>query len=252
MADMKKIPWKRLTVEGGAIVVSILFAFAIDAWWDDLQDRKTEQSAVQRLTIEFEENLRQLEAKREKHAKSLRATEALLAMTGPDQNSVSDISVIGPLLVQCLTNATFDPRLGTLNSLVSSGDLVLIEDIELQSILTEWPSAAQNLLEWQRIERENTEQFLLPFTLDYVAYPDVMLELGQADFDYLDDSYAASRFESNFPALFSTLRFEGMLNNRRVNLKHLVFKARTLEKSTIAILERLSGHVPGAASPDDR
>lgn len=241
MAEIKQIPWKRLIVEGGAIVISILLAFAIDAWWDDQQDRRTERYAVQRLTIEFEENLRQLEAKRKKHAKSLRATEALLAMTGPDQSGIADISVIGPLLVQCLTNATFDPRLGTLNSLVSSGDLVLIQDIELQSMLTEWPSAAQNLLEWQRIERENTEQYLLPFTLDFVAWPDVMVEIGAADFDYMDDSYVASRFESDFPRLFSTLRFEGMLNNRRVNLKGLIFKATALERSTTAILERLAG-----------
>jgi len=245
-----KILSRQFVAEGVLIVASILVAFSIDAWWDNLQDRKTERSAVQRLTIEFEENLRQLEAKREKHAMSLRATEALLAMVGPDQSNVPVISTIGPLLVQCLTNATFDPRLGTLNSLVSSGELVLVEDIELQSLLTEWPSAAQNLLEWQRIERENTEQFLLPFTLDYVAYPDVMLELALTDFDYLDDSYVESRFDSDFAALFSTLRFEGMLNNRRVNLKHLIYKAETLEKSTAAILERLADHA-AAVAPDN-
>jgi len=31
MAETERIPWKRLTVEGAAIIVSILLAFAIDA-----------------------------------------------------------------------------------------------------------------------------------------------------------------------------------------------------------------------------
>ncbi len=31
------IEWKRLITEGGVIVVSILLAFAIDAWWHERQ-----------------------------------------------------------------------------------------------------------------------------------------------------------------------------------------------------------------------
>ena len=39
MSDMREIPWKRLLVEGAAIVASILLAFAIDAWWQDHSDQ---------------------------------------------------------------------------------------------------------------------------------------------------------------------------------------------------------------------
>ena len=38
MTETKTIPWKRLTVEAAAIVVSILLAFGIDAWWDARND----------------------------------------------------------------------------------------------------------------------------------------------------------------------------------------------------------------------
>jgi hypothetical protein len=107
-------------------------------------------------------------------------------------------------------------------------------------MLTEWPSAAQNLVEWQRIERENTEQFLLPCTYDCVAYPDVMLELTSSDVgtsgfanvvSKTNAGYSPGKFDSDFEWLFASLRFEGMLNNRRVNLQELIGKVRVLEGS---------------------
>jgi hypothetical protein len=35
----RSIPWPRILAEGGAIVVSILFAFGIQAWWEGRQER---------------------------------------------------------------------------------------------------------------------------------------------------------------------------------------------------------------------
>lgn len=247
--DRPNIQWTRLALEGAAIVVSILLAFAIDAWWDDREDRAAERSAARRLVVEFSENLRQLEGNRKSHSESLAATRQLLDMTGPDQDGATVFADVAPLLISCLTNATFDPRLGTLDSLISSGRLHLIEDEQLQSMLTEWPSAIQNMIEWERIERENTEQLLLPFTYDYVAYPDLMAELalddiGRTGLDNvsvkLEYNRKPSMFDSDLNALFGSLRFEGMLNNRLVNLQSLVERAAKLEVTTEEIIDRLS------------
>jgi hypothetical protein len=45
----REIPWPRIAVEGVAIVASILFAFAIDTWWDDRQQDASEQIVLQTL-----------------------------------------------------------------------------------------------------------------------------------------------------------------------------------------------------------
>ena len=49
MTKAQNIPWNRLVVEAAAIVVSILLAFAIDAWWDDRQQRNEEQTILKAL-----------------------------------------------------------------------------------------------------------------------------------------------------------------------------------------------------------
>ena len=49
MTESRTIPWKRIAVEAAAIVASILFAFAIDAWWEDRQQQEAEQVVLQTL-----------------------------------------------------------------------------------------------------------------------------------------------------------------------------------------------------------
>jgi hypothetical protein len=47
MSRADKIPWKRLSVEALAIVGSILLAFAIDAWWEDLARSSDEVESLE-------------------------------------------------------------------------------------------------------------------------------------------------------------------------------------------------------------
>ena len=53
MTETKTIPWKRLAVEAAAIVVSILLAFGIDAWWDARNDVVEEREILIGLEIEY-------------------------------------------------------------------------------------------------------------------------------------------------------------------------------------------------------
>lgn len=55
MIEPQKIQWKRLSAEAVAIVASILFAFAVDAWWDDRQKTGDEQILLQSLLEDLTE-----------------------------------------------------------------------------------------------------------------------------------------------------------------------------------------------------
>lgn len=51
----------RLASEGAVIVVSILLAFWIDAWWDNRQARMTEMTVLESIREEVEENRLELD-----------------------------------------------------------------------------------------------------------------------------------------------------------------------------------------------
>jgi hypothetical protein len=61
MNQDQTIPWKRISAEGAAIVVSILLAFSIDAWWDTRQRQEDENQSLRSLLNElhtFREDLK--------------------------------------------------------------------------------------------------------------------------------------------------------------------------------------------------
>ena len=55
MSNESGIAWKRLIVEGAAIVISILLAFWIDAWWAEQQTINQERAILAPLVVEIKE-----------------------------------------------------------------------------------------------------------------------------------------------------------------------------------------------------
>ena len=60
MAESRIIPWITITVEAVAIVLSILMAFAIDAWWAEKKENDVEQVALLALSSDFMASREQL------------------------------------------------------------------------------------------------------------------------------------------------------------------------------------------------
>jgi len=60
MANTNNIQWKRISAEGAAIVVSILLAFSIQAWWDAYQEERQLHEILEALEEAFSGNLSQI------------------------------------------------------------------------------------------------------------------------------------------------------------------------------------------------
>lgn len=142
MSKLHEIPWPRILAEGVAIVVSILLAFWIQAWWDDRQQQRHEQVILASLLTELtttQNRLRGIDS----FAGGIRdaSVRLLEAAVGPD-TQISD-QEIDRLLGQTTWYVTLD-WLATpeLDSLVTSDDLWLISNDQLKRMLRTWP---QNL-----------------------------------------------------------------------------------------------------------
>ena len=81
MPNSHDIPLKRIAVEAVVIVTSILLAFAIDAWWDERQERIEETEVLLGLKSEFSRYRDDLAKSIEYHANVRLLTEELMAST---------------------------------------------------------------------------------------------------------------------------------------------------------------------------
>ena len=176
--DVRKsagVNWSQVAIEGVVIVVSILLAFSIDAWWDGRREARDEQIALTDLRSELLENRTAIKnqwlpfhiqsflgSARIMHA--IHSIGSDLEGIGPDDVLSVDgsfgafyrTSVVAPLTSQTLIEGTatvqlidvrltlsvptYGPSISSLDVLFQSGSLANLADNELRSRLTELPA----------------------------------------------------------------------------------------------------------------
>jgi hypothetical protein len=122
------ISWARILAEGVAVVGSILLAFGIQAWWEERRDRVEERQALEALTRDFEEASRDIRRELLIIDSVTVAATIVLGWTGPDAGARHADSLAA--LLQSISRVPgFQPPMGALEALLSSGDLRLIRTI---------------------------------------------------------------------------------------------------------------------------
>lgn len=227
--------WFAVWVDFLIVVVGVFVGLQAQEWSNNRADRNAERAAIERLIVEYQQNLEILEADKEKSREALVATESLLSMIALRNYPEEMDEVVAQTILSCLQNAKFVPALGTTNSLMASGDLGLIRDPEIQKALSQWPALAQVLIEWQEIERLHGEELILGETFNYVSWPTLL--------SFVDDGWQASPLVNDLKGLFSSRRLEGLLTNRRYNTRASIGRIETLEAETHLLVERLQARL---------
>lgn len=135
MDESQKIPWKRLSVEAAAIVVSILLAFAIDAGWDERQERAEEREALESLSVEFEANRDEASVVISFHDRVIQSVATLVEMR-QDEILALPAKAVEEMISSLAAPRTFDAVRGSVDALISSGNLGILRDRELREALT--------------------------------------------------------------------------------------------------------------------
>ncbi len=170
MTANEKIPWKRLSVEAAAIVVSILLAFAIDAWWDDRQERVFEQEALLGLRAEYQDHLDEISRSRARHLNYLRAIEELVNACGKGSWQSDEFSPDDAVFA-LLVPETEDLGAGVRDTLINSGKIEVLSDRQLRYELSEWDSELDELLD----DQDNNKGIALEIVVPYLARSGVPL-----------------------------------------------------------------------------
>ena len=137
MNDLQAINWKRIAVEAAAIVVSILLAFAIDAWWDDRRERIEEREVLIGLKSEFSRYRDDLAISIEIQTNVLLSTSDLVVATRRGFWE-SEVHSFDTALVSLSDPKSHDFGGGVLDALISSGRLEIISDNDLRVKLATW------------------------------------------------------------------------------------------------------------------
>jgi hypothetical protein len=151
-------------LEGAVIVFSILLAFAIDAWWAEVGERKEEQLALVRLSTDFEGYLLELAHIRERNEKRVESTRALMNLAGPRPENANG-EIVQDHLGRVIVYRSIILPAGTLSSLLETDGLALISDSTLRYELLAWTQileAAQERNAYLIEQSRELDAFLKP------------------------------------------------------------------------------------------
>jgi hypothetical protein len=136
----------RLASEGAVIVVSILLAFWIDAWWAHRQARITEVTVLESIAGEVEENRRELDRLLDLNRTQLDRIDRFLGMSPDDLRSLPQDSVI-PWTSAMVITWTYDGDDSAAGLFLGSGAPVTQHAREVRSVLARWVRIVEDMEE---------------------------------------------------------------------------------------------------------
>jgi hypothetical protein len=205
MANSKTIAWRQISVETFAIVVSILLAFSIDAWWDGRKDRLQEQEILLGLEIEFVDLRDRLDRWAQYNRTGMDYIERYLS------DAVSDMHL--EAIESTFAHASIANILdqgGAIDGLNASGRLEKISDREIRARLIKWPDWLEDIHTNDLSARSYAMREITPF-LSKHGFPRAVCPE-----EYFYICSGPETAPAAYVHLAEDLKFRAMLINRRV------------------------------------
>jgi hypothetical protein len=133
-------------VDAIVVVLSILLAFAIDAWWDDRGERKAEVVLLKRLQADFSEVRSMLEVTKQDHADTHDACIALLEYKVGEPLPTSPL-VDAMVAKVFIASRTFNPGAGAVAAFLNSDSSRRVRNQPLAALLLAWSGLVEELQE---------------------------------------------------------------------------------------------------------
>lgn len=146
------------------VVIGILIALSINNWNETRKERKKEVVFLAQIHAEFKENIAQFERIKDFHEKSLKSCSWMITHQ-PFKTVPLDSLRFHSLWSR--VSYTFDPSQSTVTSLISTGAIDLVQDLELREALIGWQDLIDDYLEEEKEMREFTVNQVIPFSLDH-------------------------------------------------------------------------------------
>lgn len=175
MSRARQIPLPRIFAEAAAIVVSILLAFWIDAWWQDRQESEDEKVLLAALAEEFREKLATLKFRRSFNEEILTSTTALIRASVEPEYSLTAAEVDEHLARMWWYNVEHEWETAVLDAVIAGGDLTAISNPTLRMNLARWPVALRVIRKRVGRDEEYFKNVLMPYLSKNAFLPQVYL-----------------------------------------------------------------------------
>lgn len=212
------------------VMVGILLALQVNNWNEQRKMNSQEQEILKGLEVEFKINFNRLEKVLQFHQKSIKSANEVMSYFNTDINNIPETK-IDSLLFHIQNVWTFNPRKGLLNSVITSGQINLISNIELKNKLASFEDMINDT------EQEHLEISLLGTRFYEIA--DEYVNMGkQHKLGY--KTFTNEGFKSDYNRFFKDIRVYNIINNETTWSYDLLWEETEIMQSIERILELIA------------
>ncbi len=234
MSDGFQSSWKRFVIEGVVIVVSILLAFGIDAFWQERQDRSRTDSHLNAIQEEIGEAVISVDRSQARRVRRIAVIRELLAsIAKPETRDIENLDHQLGALWGASTSAS---GLATLDQMRSTGTLALIESEELRKALINYERRNGDYQDMEDRVVSAWEEELRPIL---ASQTDVLPQIQVSGRESLDLSEFEPVFSSKAAELLDSRDFQNALLIRLVRTT----QAQVQGEKLVAILNGLNQQI---------
>ena len=209
------------------VVIGILIALQINDWNELRKINLQEQELLKGLEEEFVINFNRLENVLQLHEKSIESANKLMTYFNTNINDIPETK-FDSLQFHIQNVWTFNPRKGLLNSVIASGQINLISNIELKNQLASFEDMVNDTEEETR-EISFLGQKFYSITSEYI-------NVGkQNKLGY--NTFLNEGFKSDYNRFFNDIRIYNTINNETTWSYDLLGEENEIMQSTERILE---------------
>jgi hypothetical protein len=226
-------PWRRMMIESVAIILSILLAFAIDAGWDEYKESTREKAFLVSLLSDFKETNSRIDESTAVHLKYINSGRQLLSFYSNDA-SIIDSEALEKMLCDIFFDFTtlYLPS-GTRDALFASGDIQIISNFKLRSMLAAWPTIVADALEDDSLIAYDVMNNMAPYLRSKVRTRNVMRFSGSN----IAAEYISPIEAVNYDVLWSDPTFDNLVTFRIINESYSLFENDNLKKAANEIIQ---------------
>ena len=152
------------------VVIGILIALSVNNWNEERKNRIEEKAILTALNRDFTKNLEMFTSIKNTHIKAHESAKSIQTLINSPLSVTFFTDENVNLYKAALEHHSFNPYNGVVNSLINSGNYLLLRNDSLQNLIISWNDVLEDYLEEERASSGFWLREFEPFMIENAAF----------------------------------------------------------------------------------
>jgi hypothetical protein len=214
------------------VVIGILIALQINNWNNARLNKSEAEFAKENLHSEFLKNQIILDSSKQLNQNALEACISLINLVGANKEELTKHN-LDSLFNSSLEAEFYFPTRSSLDNILQTGTMKLIESEELKNTLQSWIASLEQMKSYKEVQTNWQNNHYMPFLLNTVSFK-------QMDIYNQKVWSGKSKISTDYYLIFQDIQLENLLGNNLYLIEYTISQLDSLKKLQQNIIDLTS------------